>query len=313
MTDTAIVEELLTQCNIEVTEKERFLKLLRKLGEKNAIAIQTIKTVLEKILWNHSVDIETLTTKLADAQAQLADAQAQLADAQAQLADAQAQLADAQDQLAERPRPSTETHADSAQLAERPSTETHAVTAQLVEARAQLAEALAEIERLRAQPHAPSRAPRGAAKHTEASDTPGSASRRRPTGLLAVNSCCELPHPGRNPSFDDVCQTIRETPPSKLIGVSYTAASKYDINPPISQTGEIMFRDCLPHFKAILHTLHKTHIDPNVVKLGPFFLNHTNNTDQIKCCIVRLLRAVQNRAETEAVVTHEPLALALLE
>jgi hypothetical protein len=303
MTDTAIVEELLTQCNIEVTEKERFLKLLRKLGEKNAIAIQTIKTVLEKILWNHSVDIETLTTKLADAQAQLADAQAQLADAHAQ-------LADAQDQLAERPRPSTETHADSAQLAERPSTETHAVTAQLAEARAQLAEALAEIERLNAQPHAQDKP--AAATHAECSDrrVPASTS-CRPTGLLAVNSCCELPHPGRNPSFEDVCQTIRETPPRKLIGVSYTAASKYDINPPISQTGEIMFRDCLPHFKAILHTLHKTHIDPNVVKLGPFFMNHTNNSDQIKCCIVRVLRAVQNRAETEAVVTHEPLALAV--
>lgn len=310
MTDTADtaevveLEQLLTQWKIEEADKERFLKLMRKLAEKNTIAIKTIKNVLDKILSNHSMKIEKLQDEIKHLTAQLESlpvsdtAQLETRDTltegdanpdhlAAQLAEARAKIERLETQLAERP--STETHADSAQLAD---------------LTAQLAEALAEIERLKAQPHTQHEP---AATHTEASDR-----RVLASGLLAVKSCCELPHPNTNPSFDDVCQTIRETPPSKLIGVSYTAASVRYQKSPISQTGEIMFRDCLPHFKGILYTLHKTHIDPNVVKLGPFFKNHTNDSIQIKCCIVRLLRAVQNRTETEAVVTPEqPLPLAL--
>ena len=290
MTDTADtandVETLLTQFKIEPPHViTRFLKLINRLVDKNPDTIKIIKPVLE-----------CLTTKLADAQAQLADAQAQLADLTAQLAEAQAQLAE---------RPSTETLADSAQLVE--------ARTQLAEARTQLAEARAEIERFRAQPHTQH-------AHAECSDRRVPPSKCTPTGLLAVNSCCDLERPDIPLNIDTLKKMLLACSTEELEGISTKRTQQYinRVSPvEVTADGDRIVRSLkLPQLKGILMSLWIKHINPEWKGLMKDFFGdiHPSNAseDRIIACIISILHAVQQKKRDTAVLTPEqPLPLAL--
>ena len=284
-------------------EYRQFHQLVRKLADKPNNIVGPLVYLLrnvQQIVSDQNAEIESLKDQLARAEIESPTTQsaepganpdqltAQLAEALAEIERLTAKLAEAR---AEIESPTTQS-ADNEEI-DPPTAQSAKDRAEIERLKRQLAEALAKIERLKTEEIDP---PTAQSAKDRVEDPSASASTHT-SHLLGVTSCCELPKLGYVPTHEQLCWEFENTPSELIQGVSYTAASSYMVNEPIRK-GKVCFNDSLPHLKALLLTLNRKHINPNVEKLGVFFKQHPCNKDDVKSCIVRILRAVQNRAET---------------